>query len=205
MDRILKTVGDGYYEEKKSKFIARCYPMESPEEAEPILAAVRKQYYDARHNCYAYVCGDQVKASDDGEPSGTAGKPILEVIRGAGLVNCLVVVTRYFGGTLLGTGGLVRAYQTATQDALAHATIVGITEGVRYEIRTDYNQVGKIQRILPQAGCVIVDTIYADAVTFVTELPGEAEERMIREVTEACAGRAEITFVDSRRIETAPS
>ena len=101
--------------EKKSRFIAEVFPVSSEEEAAEILEEVKKQYWDARHHCWAYVIGDTQAAercSDDGEPSGTAGKPILEVIRGQKLSNVLVVVTRYFGGTLLGTGGLVRAYSS---------------------------------------------------------------------------------------------
>ena len=113
--------------EKKSRFIAAVFPVSSEEEATEALENIKKQYWDARHHCWAYVIGtEQVteRFSDDGEPGGTAGKPILEVIRGQKLYNVLVVVTRYFGGTLLGTGGLVRAYSSACKEGLAHSTII---------------------------------------------------------------------------------
>ena len=111
--------GMGEIIEKKSRFIAEVYPIESEEQAAQILEETRKKYWDARHHCWAYVLGRNPAAermSDDGEPAGTAGKPILEVIRGRKLTDVLVIVTRYFGGTLLGTGGLVRAYTSADID-----------------------------------------------------------------------------------------
>ena len=121
---ILAETGNGYYEEKRSRFPAAAYPVRSEEEAAALIAAEKKKTYDARHHCWAYVLGpnrETVRFSDDGEPSGTAGKPILEVLLGRGVRDALIIVTRYFGGTLLGTGGLVRAYTAASQDALDHA------------------------------------------------------------------------------------
>ena len=111
--------GTGEIVEKKSRFIATVRLVESEEEALSCLEALRKKYWDARHNCFVYIIGENqetVRCSDDGEPSGTAGRPMLDVVQGAGLRNVLVVVTRYFGGTLLGTGGLVRAYSQAVQE-----------------------------------------------------------------------------------------
>ena len=144
---FIKTGGGGYYEEKKSRFIAAVYSISSEEEAASYVEAARKKYWDARHNCYAFVIGDNneiMRFSDDGEPSGTAGKPILEVIVGRGIHNCLIVVTRYFGGTLLGTGGLVRAYQKSSLDALCNSSIAVRTKGSRITVRTDYNSAGKL-------------------------------------------------------------
>ena len=115
--------GTGEIVEKKSRFIATVRLVESEEEALSCLEALRKKYWDARHNCFVYIIGENqetVRCSDDGEPSGTAGRPMLDVVQGAGLRNVLVVVTRYFGGTLLGTGGLVRAYSQAVQEGLAN-------------------------------------------------------------------------------------
>ena len=136
---FIKTGGEGYYEEKKSRFIAAVYSISSEEEAASYIEAARKKYWDARHNCYAFVIGDNneiMRFSDDGEPSGTAGKPILEVIVGRGIHNCLIVVTRYFGGTLLGTGGLVRAYQKSSLDALCNSSIAVLTKGSRITLRS---------------------------------------------------------------------
>ncbi len=118
---ILYQGGQGEYTEKKSRFIASIFPVQSEEEALENIARIRKEHYDARHNCFAYVIGDNnetERCSDDGEPSGTAGRPILDVLTGNGIHNAAAVVTRYFGGTLLGTGGLVRSYTAAVKDAL---------------------------------------------------------------------------------------
>jgi len=112
MSKSVFAAGCGEIEEKKSRFIAHVEPVTSEEEATAFITAMKKQYFDARHNCYAFVIGDNselTRCSDDGEPSGTAGRPMLEVLTGEGITNVVCVVTRYFGGTLLGTGGLVRA------------------------------------------------------------------------------------------------
>ena len=118
--------GTGEFTDKKSRFIANIYHIEDEDMAVKIIEQLRKKYWDARHNCYAYVLGGKSEIqrfSDDGEPSGTAGKPILEVITGNECGNCLCVVTRYFGGVLLGTGGLIRAYTNAAKDALSACRI----------------------------------------------------------------------------------
>jgi uncharacterized YigZ family protein len=175
--------------EKKSRFIAEVFPVSSEEEAAEILEEVKKQYWDARHHCWAYVIGDTQTAercSDDGEPSGTAGKPILEVIRGQKLSNVLVVVTRYFGGTLLGTGGLVRAYSSACKEALASSTIITKIEGFKLKIKTDYTGLGKIQYILGQRGIPVIETVYAEQVELYA-LTAKEEERVV------CAGLIEGT------------
>ena len=128
--------------EKKSKFIANVFYIESREEAEEIIKKINKQYHDARHNCYAYrvISGDVIieKSSDDGEPSGTAGAPMLNILSKNELANVLVVVTRYFGGILLGTGGLVRAYSDSTQKAIENCIFVSKVDGIEMEIRLDY-------------------------------------------------------------------
>ena len=132
--------GTGEIVEKKSRFIATVRLVESEEEALSCLEALRKKYWDARHNCFVYIIGENqetVRCSDDGEPSGTAGRPMLDVVQGAGLRNVLVVVTRYFGGTLLGTGGLVRAYSQAVQEGLANSVLIDEICGVRLLIETD--------------------------------------------------------------------
>ena len=139
--RTVHKGGSAEIVEKKSRFIGEVFPVEHEEEAMQLLEQVKKKYWDARHHCWAYVIsGDRVqeRLSDDGEPSGTAGKPILEVIRGQQVGNLLVVVTRYFGGTLLGTGGLVRAYTEAAKQALAESVIITRITGYRLKIETDY-------------------------------------------------------------------
>lgn len=135
------TEGTGEIVEKKSRFIAEVFPVSNEEEAFAHLEEIRKKHWDARHHCWAYVIGRNPAAermSDDGEPAGTAGKPILEVLRGKKLTDVFVVVTRYFGGTLLGTGGLVRAYTSAAAEALAHTVIITKIHGFKLKIITDY-------------------------------------------------------------------
>ena len=154
--------GTGEIIEKKSRFIAEAYPVSGEEEAFFRLEEVKKRYWDARHHCWAYVIGRNPsleRMSDDGEPAGTAGKPILEVIRGRELTDVFIVVTRYFGGTLLGTGGLVRAYTSAAAEALSHTEIITRIHGFKLKITTDYTGLGKLQYILAQRGLAILDTV----------------------------------------------
>lgn len=151
---IMSTVS-GEITEKRSRFIAAAFHIESEEEANTIIAETRKKYWDARHNCYAYIAGtdnEVSRFSDDGEPGGTAGRPILDVLKSRELTDTLVIVTRYFGGVLLGTGGLVRAYTDATLEALKNADESGSLVTMCYMqnmvIKTDYNLSGKVQYIL---------------------------------------------------------
>lgn len=192
---FIKTGGEGYYEEKKSRFIAAVYSISSEEEAASYVEAARKKYWDARHNCYAFVIGDNneiMRFSDDGEPSGTAGKPILEVITGRGIHNCLIVVTRYFGGTLLGTGGLVRAYQKSSLDALCNSSIAVRTKGSRITVRTDYNSAGKLQYAAQKNEWMLENIIYEADVRLVLAVPEKMCERVIKEITEITSGKAQI-------------
>ena len=179
--------------EKKSRFIGEVYPVTSEDEAAAILEKVKKQYWDARHHCWAYVVGEVQpveRFSDDGEPSGTAGKPILEVLRGAGVTNTLIVVTRYFGGTLLGTGGLVRAYTKASQEALTVSTIITRISGFKLKITTDYTGIGKIQYILGQRKIPILDSVYTDKVEVYVLVSEEEEHPLTAEITEGTNGQA---------------
>ena len=176
---IIKEGGEGFYEEKKSRFLAKVFIADSEEQVIKYLESIRKKYWDARHNCYAYVLGEHneiTRCSDDGEPAGTAGKPILEVLLGTGVHNCLIVVTRYFGGTLLGTGGLVRAYTQAAKDAVNNSLLAELVPGVKYFITTDYNGAGKIQYTLSGKGVQIINTEYAENVKFEVALPKEKEQ-----------------------------
>lgn len=191
----IKTVhkgGNAEIIEKKSRFIGEIFPVKSEEEAMEILEQVKKKYWDARHHCWAYVIGDdriQERLSDDGEPSGTAGKPILEVIRGQQVCNLLVVVTRYFGGTLLGTGGLVRAYTEAAKQALSASTIITRTTGYKLRIETDYTGLGKIQYLLGQRKIPIVGSEYAEQVAITIYVSEEAEKEIVHQITEATNGQ----------------
>lgn len=187
--------GEGLYTEKKSRFLGEAVHVESQPEAEAYIAGVRKKYYDARHHCFAFAAGDPgtpgevVRASDDGEPSGTAGKPILEVLNGQELHNTLIVVTRYFGGTLLGTGGLVRSYTASAQDALAHAGLVEKIRGVRLKIGCSYPAYGKFQYQFSSKGIKLLHEQFGQDVSFEVLVP-EPDEKSIRKmVTEITDGR----------------
>lgn len=159
--------GQGEIEEKKSRFIASVLPVSTEEEALDFLAKTKKKYWDARHNCFAYTIGrnfELQRCSDDGEPQGTAGRPMLDVLLKEEIHDCIVVVTRYFGGTLLGTGGLVRAYQKATQEGLANSTVIEKQSGQKLTIYTDYNGIGKLQYLTAREQITTLDTRYTDTV-----------------------------------------
>ena len=193
--KVIAHGGMGEIEEKKSVFIANTAPVQTEEEALAFIESMKKKYWDARHNCYAYVLGEKaqiVRFSDDGEPSGTAGKPILEVLLGMEVRNLVVVVTRYFGGTLLGTGGLVRAYTQATQAGMAASDICIMRRGVLLKITTDYSGISRIQHILGQRKITIEEAEYTDVVLLKIKIPCEDEEQIRKEITEATAGKAQI-------------
>lgn len=181
--------------EKKSRFIATIRPVASEEEAAAFIEEMKKKYYDARHNCSAFVIGSRgelTRSSDDGEPSGTAGRPMLEVLTGSGIRNIAVVVTRYFGGVLLGTGGLVRAYSGAVKLALEQCETITRRYGVQLLIGTDYNGVGKIQYLLGSKDVVIQDSVYAADVRMTVLVPIEEYDRLCKELVEATNGRVEL-------------
>ena len=193
--KVLYQAGQDEIEEKKSRFIATVRPVETEEEALAFIEEMKKKYWDARHNCYVYSVGmnrEATRCSDDGEPSGTAGKPMLDVLMGEGLMDVCAVVTRYFGGTLLGTGGLVRAYSGAVKEGLANAQILEKKQGVRMEVITDYNGVGKIQYLAAQEGIDTLDSQYTDKVVFIFLVPGEQEESFKAKLVESTNGRAVI-------------
>lgn len=193
--RIVYEGGTGEIVEKKSRFIAAVSPIETEEEATAFIEKIKKQYWDARHNCFAYVIGDRQqiqRCSDDGEPSGTAGKPMLDVLLGARLRNVVVVVTRYFGGTLLGTGGLVRAYQKSTQIGLENSVIVEKRQGSILSVETDYNGVGKLQYISASMELHVIHTEYTDKVISEILVPLELVQAFEKKVTEATSGKAGI-------------
>lgn len=175
--------------EKKSKFIGRAKPVNSVEEAEAYIAEISKKHWDATHNVYAYIVGinsENQKCSDDGEPSGSSGIPTLEAIKNLGLVNVVVVITRYFGGTLLGRGGLVRSYGSAARSCLNKAGIVRYVPFQRADLVVDYSLSGKIQNELIAAGVKIDEISYLADVTFTVDiLPDQVEQiyQLAQEIT----------------------
>ena len=179
--------------EKKSRFIATVLHIESEEEATAVLADFRKRYWDARHNCYAYVLGKKSELerfSDDGEPSGTAGRPILEVIKGRGLTNTMIIVTRYFGGILLGTGGLSRAYAAAAADALKHAESAVLYFGQRWQIIVSYSDYARLDRLLDALDIARGETSFETDVTQEVFLLPDQEEEFLNQLAELTAGGA---------------
>lgn len=185
--------GSGEIVEKKSRFIAEVFPVTSEEEAMQYLEEARKRYWDARHHCWAYVLGRNPSAermSDDGEPAGTAGKPILEVIRGRQITDVLVIVTRYFGGTLLGTGGLVRAYTASAAEGLKHSEIITRFHGFKLRIAADYTSLGKIQYLLAQRKICILESVYTDKVELIVLVPDEEEGVLYKEIMDGTNGQA---------------
>lgn len=188
--------GTGEIEEKKSRFIATVEPVSSEEEAIAFFSRIKKEYWDARHNCTAFTIGEKhenTRCNDDGEPSGTAGRPMLDVLLREDIHNAAVVVTRYFGGTLLGTGGLVRAYQKSVQAGLANSVILKRQRGRRLTIDTDYTGLGKIQYILASAGIPVLDTEYTDQVRIHAMVPAEQLAALQNDITQGTSGQAALT------------
>ena len=190
--RVLLEGGEGEIVEKKSRFIATFRYVESEEEAIAFIEEIKKKYWDARHNCSAFVIGSRAeltRCSDDGEPSGTAGRPMLEVLLGEGVRNVAVVVTRYFGGILLGTGGLVRAYKQAVKAGLENCLIGTMCHGLEVQLRTDYNGIGKVLYILGQKGISAFYSEYGADVALKIRFRSELAEELKKELVEATSGR----------------
>lgn len=201
MEREYQTIlemGTDEIIEKKSRFIGYIFHVESEDEVNAYLTDIRKKHYDARHNCYAYVLEGSpmvLRFSDDGEPGGTAGKPILEVINGDGLSDVLIVVTRYFGGTLLGTGGLVRAYTQAAKACLQATTVVKKRQVFPVHIKTNYNDLGRIQYMLGNEHIGILDSNYGENVELWIEVLTTDYERIEKALIEITAGKV---FIEKR-------
>ena len=201
---ILRKEGCGEIVEKKSRFIGVAKPISCEEEAYSVVEAIRKQHYQARHNCYAFSLradeGNGIppleRFSDDGEPQGTAGLPILNVIRSAGVNNIIIVVTRYFGGTLLGTGGLVRAYTDASKEALSAAELHTVMHIVPVITEYDYTDVGRIDHMLISKGYDAEAAEFTDKVTRTIYVPFDEVESFHKAVTETTSGRAVMLDMD---------
>lgn len=192
--------GEGEIVEKKSRFIATVCPVETEEAAVAFINEMKKKYWDARHNCSAFVIGERqemTRCSDDGEPAQTAGRPMLDVLLREGITNVAVVVTRYFGGVLLGTGGLVRAYQAATQAGLAASKIIEKCQGTKLVIHTDYNGLGKLQYLFGQQKLAILNTEYAADVVMTVLVPSEQKDMIYKSVVEQTNGSAGLEWEES--------
>lgn len=189
--------------EKKSKFISSVRPVDNEEDAIAYLNAVRSKYPDATHNVYAYVIDENniFRYSDDGEPSGTAGMPVLDTIRKAGLVDVIVVVTRYFGGTLLGTGGLVRAYGASARKGLLESKPVTRSLCDVVSVRADYTLVGKMQYKIASGGYILEDTVYENDVIFKICSPIEKTESLKAEITDLTNGKVVCTVTNKKYID----
>ena len=181
--------------EKKSRFIAVLEHVESEDEALAFIEAVKKRHWSARHNCFAYSIGNGanplLRCSDDGEPQGTAGRPMLEVLCGAELCNTVVVVTRYFGGTLLGTGGLVRAYSQATRAGIEGSMVIERKRAIRMRLESDYGRIGKLQYLAASGGYKILASDYGENVQMTLLVPFAEVDRFEKAVIEATGGQVE--------------
>lgn len=201
-----KTVAEESYTltiEKKSKFISSVMPVDNEEDAIAYLNKIRSKYPDATHNVYAYVIDENniFRYSDDGEPSGTAGMPVLDTIRKEGIVDVVVVITRYFGGTLLGTGGLVRAYGASAKKGLIESRIVTRQLCDVVDVKVDYTLLGKLQYKIASEGYILDDTIYGDEVTFKICSPIDKTEALIAEITDLTNGKAVCELTNKKYVD----
>ena len=191
----IKETGKGEYEEKKSRFLGEAIHVETEEEASAHVARIRRQYYDARHHCYAWVIGEgseRKKSADDGEPSGTAGQPILKVIEGSGCTNVMVIVTRYFGGVLLGASGLVRAYSQACSLAVSAAKKMVMCECSRLSFSCDYTLYGKVSYLLPEYGVINEKEDFADTVNMAVLVRAERADDLKKKLTDVSGGQLQL-------------
>lgn len=183
----------------KSRFIASIYPAETEEEAKAFIQSKKKEHHDATHNCSSYIIGPTMliqKANDDGEPSGTAGVPMLEVLKKQQLHNVVVVVTRYFGGIKLGAGGLIRAYGSAVSQVIKEIGRIILLDAIPFEITLDYDQTGRFEHELQQTDYQLVDTSYTDKVTYTINVIASEEDNFISFLNEVNQGKYDLTKQD---------
>lgn len=195
--------------EKKSRFIANIFYVKNIEAAEQKLSETKKKYYDAKHNCFAYIIGangEQVKSSDDGEPQGTAGHPMLDILKGNELINCIAIVTRYFGGTLLGTGGLVRAYSDSLKAAIANAKLAEIKNAYEVAFDVSYDDYGKMEKLIQnynnsnfeQNSIYSLDKTFEDVVKLKYLIDIGIFEKFKNEITDLTKGKTVLATNDRR-------
>ena len=193
--RSVYEYGEAEYVIEKSRFIAHVSPAETPEEARLFIAGIKEKYKDATHNVPAFVCGagsEHQWASDDGEPQGTSGMPVLKLISAEGLTNTAMVITRYFGGIKLGTGGLARAYTHAAKLGIEAAGICEVKESALLRYSFDYTYLSKIGNYASERGFGLSDTEYSDSVKTVISCPAEDAERLRSAVSDMTSGRAQL-------------
>lgn len=193
--KICYSGGSGRIEEKKSVFIADVLPVHDEADTTAFMDSVKKRYWDASHHCYAYVLKgipEVKKFSDAGEPSGTAGKPILDVIEGSHLEDVMIIVTRYFGGTLLGTGGLVRAYQSAAKEGISNSIILDKHDGELLTYVFDYDFYGKIQKFAEKEDISIINPEFTDKIKIKLAVDKSFSKNIIDKVEEMSAAKANL-------------
>ena len=189
---------------KKSRFFCRLFPVKTVEEAQEILLACKKKYWDASHNCSAFVIGrngENTRSSDDGEPQGTAGVPMLEVLKREGVTDILAVCTRYFGGTLLGASGLIRAYSSSVSEALSKADLITYREMDLYKVTVPFSMYGKIEYYLKTENIRVHDISYGADVTLELYLRDDQRETFLKKMQEISSGSIEPDFISRDFIE----
>ena len=193
--------GEAEFTEKRSRFLGHVRMVENEEEARAFINEMKKKYYDARHNCWCYsIQGGPERYSDDGEPQGSAGIPMLEVLRRRGVTNAVCVVTRYFGGVLLGTGGLLRAYTRSTADALDAAGLAAVRPWAETELDCSYGQLEKLKSEATAAGGILEDVVYGSGVTLKVLVPAEDAEAFAARIFDRSAGLVKVRVTgESRR------
>lgn len=201
--KTVKLEASDEFVEKHSRFIGYCKPVKSESEAVEFINMIKKKHWDARHNCYAYSLreGQVRRYSDDGEPSGTAGIPMLDIITKSEAVDVVVVVTRYFGGILLGTGGLVRAYSRGCKIALEAAQVVEMRLCCECEISCSYTRYGKLNTLIIDNGGVVDDVEYADDVTIKFHIPDELLPALDKQFADVTSGEIRTEVVSEKYFE----
>ena len=195
--KTVKKENNDEFIEKKSRFIGYVKPVKTSQEALEFIGNIKNIHKDATHNVYAYIIKDEgvLRYSDDGEPSGTAGVPVLDVLQKSEITDVAVVVTRYFGGTLLGAGGLVRAYSHGAKIAIESGIIVTMSVGKRVKIYTDYNTIGKVLYELGQRGLEQENSEYTDEIVLTITVPIDDVESLENKITEISSGKSKVEVV----------
>lgn len=197
--RTLKDPAEGFFRDRNSRFLAFAFPVESIMEINEIIASLRKKYHDARHHCYAYRINperEQIRMNDDGEPSGTAGKPIYNQLVSNDLMNSLIVVVRYFGGTLLGTGGLINAYKSASLDAINKASIVIRYIEILYRLIFTYEKLGAVMKVLKDEGVNTLNAKYDNECSIIIKVRKNASAHLLEKFVSIGDIRAELMHSD---------
>ena len=197
--------GEDKFEEKRSKFTGRLWHVETAEDAVAKIKEMREKYWDATHNCYAYILRENNAArhSDDGEPGGTAGVPIYEVLRKEGLTDVCCVVTRYFGGVLLGAGGLVRAYTKGAKDAVDAAQIKCMAEAVKLAVTVDYGLYGRLAQVFADFDARVEDERFADNVRIVLHIRAENSQKLTDKLVDVCNGAVSVEEIEKLNFDFA--